>query len=364
MQNNGKLNPGHGYVVRELLGKGQWKMVYRAVKRGEWRDFALATFIAPPSAKQFYEELRLLLDPKQMAKVSNLQNVARQYGAFRGDDERFYLVEELLYRPLTAFSPLRGGDEFFQMATDLCVGLASLHSVDFIHRDLKLDNCGVDHQDRAKIFDLGSATSEGSTVVGTILTRAPELFIADRNCTKESDVWALGAVLFALRTGNYPFVLSDEAKGKPNLDDSRRNEFNAEVRKRATKPQSESSLQQRIRSNFPVHVAPILSEMLCFDPARRPRAVDVASRFASNHRTWLPAPSHQADDVRLATEILYFLQAVAGNEARMSPRQWAQTADAIDELEKKRADSGLIQQLRDLQGKIQESQLLSQARVT
>jgi len=77
-------------------------------------------------------------------------------------------------------------------------------------------NCGIDHFGTAKIFDLGSVTSEGRTIRGTVLSRAPELFAQGATCTKASAVWAMGAVLFALRTGgDYPFVTRHEVRTKP-----------------------------------------------------------------------------------------------------------------------------------------------------
>jgi len=79
--------PGKGYIVRERLGQGRWKEVYRTVVRGEWHDRALARFIDEPSGKQLLEEIK--------TQVSH-ENVARFYGAFKGEDNDIYLVEDLL----------------------------------------------------------------------------------------------------------------------------------------------------------------------------------------------------------------------------------------------------------------------------
>src|SRR5258706_4473261 len=95
-----KPNPGHGYVVRELLGSGYWKKVYRAVRRGERHDFALACFIHKPvEADKLLKELRFAIrDP--LERGPEAKNVAKIYDVFQGEDQEIYLVEELLYRRL------------------------------------------------------------------------------------------------------------------------------------------------------------------------------------------------------------------------------------------------------------------------
>ena len=141
-------NPGSPYIVKERLGRGRWKEVYRAVVRGEWHDRALAKFIEEPGGVEFFDEIKSLL-----AAWGQLENVAQLYRAFKGADGDLYLEEELLYRPLEALAPLKMVDRFFRIARDLCNGLASLHHLNWVHRDLKLDNCGIDHFGTAKIFD-------------------------------------------------------------------------------------------------------------------------------------------------------------------------------------------------------------------
>src|SRR5271165_5856942 len=103
-----QLAPGHGYIVRERLGRGRWKEVYRAVYKQEWHDRALALFIEQPSTEKLLEELSIL----HRLTESQPQNVARIFGPFKGDDGQVYLAEELLRRPLEALSPLRNGEQF------------------------------------------------------------------------------------------------------------------------------------------------------------------------------------------------------------------------------------------------------------
>ncbi len=214
------LNPGHGYIIRELLGAGYWKQVHRAVVKGEWRDKALLTYKREMNPAALVAELRPVL---QLAKLQPPpENIALVDEIFVGDDGRAYIVEELLYQPLDRIGPLAASERFLRIARDLCAGLSVLHGMKLVHRDLKLDNCGIDYSDRAKIFDLGNVTSEGSEVKGTIISRAPELFAAEGSPhTRPADIWALGAVLFALKEGGYPFVSQWEVRDRPRDGDER-----------------------------------------------------------------------------------------------------------------------------------------------
>jgi serine/threonine protein kinase len=327
-------SPGSRYIVKERLGQGRWKEVYRAVVRGEWHDRALARFIKEPQANELFDEIKLLLPSEARGR---LENVAELYRAFKGDDGDIYIEEELLYRPLESLAPLKVVDQFFRIARDLCNGLASLHRFDRVHRDLKLDNCGVDHFGTAKIFDLGSVTSEGGKVRGTNLSRAPELFSENATCTKASDVWAMGAVLFALRTGgNYPFVSKEEARSRP-ADGEKRRHFDEMVYDRATAQNAETSLHNRIKEDFPNGSGVLIGDMLNFTPTGRPTAAEATERWRMLLLPWAPATTGDSVNKNDSEfeDVLAYLTAVLRGTTDMSSLQWERVSRAIEELESK-----------------------------
>jgi serine/threonine protein kinase len=346
---NPEPNPGHGYIVREPLGRGRWKEVYRAVKRGEFRDHALARFISKPSRDALLKELTPVL---KISRLGHSQNVAYVYDAFEGDDHFIYFAEELLFRPLTALSPLRSGDRFFRFARDLSAGLATLHSISLVHRDLKLDNCGIDYRGTAKIFDLGSATSEGGEVRGTILTRAPELFAEGARCTKQSDVWALGALLFALRTGDYPYVNQDELRNRPALEEPKKRAiFDSLIGNRIAMPDAESSLRSKVHASFPSGPREILESMLEFAPEKRPTAEALQKEWEEKHRAWMPPQRTKGSDPNeaLLKEIKGFLEAVIEKQVGMSTLQWHRMVEEIDSLTTNSSyDKNELQEIRIL----------------
>ncbi|HTW78254.1 MAG TPA: protein kinase [Terracidiphilus sp.] len=347
-----QANPGSRYIIRELLGRGRWKEVYRAVVRGEFHDRALARFIEEPDATTLLGEIKILM-PR--AGKERLENIARLYNVFKGDDNYVYLEEELLYRPLEALAPLKVVDRFFRVARDLCSGLASLHGNGRIHRDLKLDNCGIDHSGTAKIFDLGSVTSEGGQVKGSILSRAPELFAPDAVCTKASDVWAMGAVLFALRTGgDYPFVFASEVRQRPH-EGIERERFDAKVSERVKATGAEALLLARVNDEFPNGSGKLIAAMLNFEPVKRPTAADAADRWRQLLNSWSPAqPADKEDKTDIEfQDIVGYLTAVLQGATEMSSHQWEAVCNAVEKIEKN-LPADKLPKLHELQQKAAE----------
>ncbi|GAB1524251.1 hypothetical protein RhiTH_007404 [Rhizoctonia solani] len=91
-----------------------------------------------------------------------------------------------------------------QLSTQICEGVAYLHSIGIAHGDLKGDNVFVSDSGSALIADLGSADVEGRTVDFTLFmnrcgytTRwaAPELIKYGVFRCKEADIYALGMTI-------------------------------------------------------------------------------------------------------------------------------------------------------------------------
>lgn len=275
-------NPGLGYKVREYLGGGNWKTAYRASSPYSLADVALLFFHDDNESDVIAKDVSSYL--RATASHKYVDYLAKFFAFQRGQDGRFFMVEELLDRPLQSKAPLHDILQYVRIARDLCRGLMCLHDNKLVHRDLKLDNCGLDHQQRAKIFDLGSVTSERGKVKGTVFTRAPELFISGNETKYEfpADVWALGATLFALRSGAYPFVHESEVSerhkineeirsGKISRDKGQRlkEQLDKNVSDQILSDDAEAKLKSRVHAMLGGRPEQLLSLMLVFDPAQR-----------------------------------------------------------------------------------------------
>jgi hypothetical protein len=96
---------------------------------------------------------------------------------------------------------------------DAMDGLEAAHGAGVIHRDVKPSNCFLDEHGRVKIGDFGisktlepqwNLTASGS-FVGTPAYAAPEQ-VCGREVDFRSDIYALGATLYALLSGTPPFT--------------------------------------------------------------------------------------------------------------------------------------------------------------
>uniref|UniRef100_A0A8C0IMC4 Polo kinase n=1 Tax=Chelonoidis abingdonii TaxID=106734 RepID=A0A8C0IMC4_CHEAB len=95
----------------------------------------------------------------------------------------------------------------------IIAGLRYLHQQGIIHRDLKLSNFFLTKNMQVKIGDLGLATRDEQAgrrlgvVCGTPNYLAPEV-IAKKGHSFQSDIWALGCILYTALTGCSPFEIT------------------------------------------------------------------------------------------------------------------------------------------------------------
>ncbi|KAF2141373.1 uncharacterized protein K452DRAFT_228667 [Aplosporella prunicola CBS 121167] len=100
----------------------------------------------------------------------------------------------------------------------ILVGLAYLHSMDIIHRDIKGANILVDNKGQVKISDFGiSKRVEASTLLsgtggknknrvslqGSVFWMAPEV-VKQTAYTRKADIWSLGCLIVEMLTGVHP----------------------------------------------------------------------------------------------------------------------------------------------------------------
>ena len=103
------------------------------------------------------------------------------------------------------------------IARELCLGLKTLHSLGFVHRDVKPENVMLTRQGRVVLLDLDAAapvlgTPDTNTrLLGTAGYAAPEQFGFAR-CDVRADIFALGVLLNVALTGEHPAVRLAEGR--------------------------------------------------------------------------------------------------------------------------------------------------------
>ncbi len=154
--------------------------------------------------ERFYAEVR-------MARQVSHPNVCRVYDVGELDGQNYLSMEYVDGEDLASLLKRIGRlppDKALDISRELCAGLAAAHDRGVLHRDLKPSNVMIDGRGRARITDFGLAVAAGEAaegeVSGTPAYMAPEQ-LAGKGASVQSDVYALGLVLYELYTGRKAF---------------------------------------------------------------------------------------------------------------------------------------------------------------
>ncbi|MQY17072.1 serine/threonine-protein kinase [Nocardia macrotermitis] len=215
-------------------------------------------------------------EARKLAKARH-PNVVQVLDFVRTDGQTWLVMEYLPERTLADAGRL-SEEQVARLGAALADGLAAVHDADILHCDITPANVLLTKAGTAKLSDFGIARDvhldatldSGPLVQGTPGYLAPE--IAEGGApTPESDVFALGATLFAALEGSTPFGPRDE---------------NPLVLLRNT---TAKNIAAPHRSPI---LRPALSALLRADPARRPTAAqartllrDTADRAQEISRT-------------------------------------------------------------------------------
>jgi hypothetical protein len=167
------------------------------------------------SARDPEERARLAREAEALARLQH-PHVVRVHGADL-EGPRPYLVQELLPGGSLQDELDREGrlsvERALEIVRKLGQGLAHAHAQGILHRDLKPANALFDEHGEPKLVDFGLAAMTGAspltqtgTVMGTPAFMATEQAYGDRELDVRTDVYGLGALLFALLTGRGPFA--------------------------------------------------------------------------------------------------------------------------------------------------------------
>lgn len=207
------------YRIVDLIGRGGMGAVYRVehVKMGKIMAMKLLHGELSQDtdiARRFRREAQAVSQLSHMNTVSVFD-----FGSFQG---LMYLVMEYIDgKDLSEIQRTEGvlrPRRVVEILIQVCSGLIEAHRKGIVHRDLKPENIIVsktqDGLEFAKVVDFGLAelrfgksktriTAQGS-LVGTPHYMAPE-HIRGEAVDARTDVYALGAVMFKLLTGDPPF---------------------------------------------------------------------------------------------------------------------------------------------------------------
>ena len=193
------------YVLIRALGAGRMGRVYLAEDTVLARPVAIKFIAGVPdvAARQ-----RFLAEARATARVQH-PNVVGIYRVAEIADHPYLVTELVRGRSLAEVPGPRSWPDALAVAIDLARGLAAAHRRGVVHGDLKPSNVMIADDGVAKLVDFGLArvahdrNAITGGLVGTPDYMAPEVW-TDRDPTRRSDVYSLGAMLFELCVGRSP----------------------------------------------------------------------------------------------------------------------------------------------------------------
>ncbi|HLK02716.1 MAG TPA: serine/threonine-protein kinase, partial [Streptosporangiaceae bacterium] len=264
------------YRLQAPIGRGAMGVVWRARDELLDRDVAVkevqvAETLTEEERANAYQ--RTLREAKTAARLSHPAVVSVFDVA--SEDGRPWIVMELinsqsLDQVLAASGPMPAR-AVAELGRQLLSALTVAHAAGVLHRDVKPSNVLLAGDGRAVLTDFGIATFQGDpklTATGMVMGSpgftAPER-IRGGDATPASDLWSLGATLYAAVEGRGPY----EARGGAFTT------MSAVINEDAPAASSAGALE------------PVIASLLRRDPAERPDAV-TATRMISDVLPLLP----------------------------------------------------------------------------
>ena len=201
------------YIIKQTLGKGSYGIVYKVQKENTNEIYVIKQIALRGLSQKEIDEVR------QEAKILSSINsdfVVKYYDSFEENDNINIVMEYCDEGDLNDFiikkkesQTLIEEDLIWNLFIKITIGLAHIHQMKILHRDLKTMNIFLKNGFQVKIGDLGVAkillkNSFAKTLIGTPYYLSPEI-CQEKPYNDKSDVWALGCILYELCTFKHPF---------------------------------------------------------------------------------------------------------------------------------------------------------------
>ncbi|HET9266729.1 MAG TPA: protein kinase [Vicinamibacterales bacterium] len=201
------------FRIVAAVGRGGMGEVYRADDLELGQTVALKFLTAFQGDATARDRLRAEV---RVARQITHPNVCRVYDIGESDGRLYLTMEYVSGEDLAAL--LRrvgylGREKTLEIGRKIAAGLAAAHARGIVHRDLKPHNIMIDDDGEVRIMDFGIAVVAAElrgteTLRGTPAYMAPEQLVG-RDISAQSDIYALGLVLYELCTGKRPVDASD-----------------------------------------------------------------------------------------------------------------------------------------------------------
>ena len=206
----GRIGP---YEIQGVLGRGGFGIVLKGHDRALDRNVAIKV-LDPSAASLAAARDRFVREAKAMAAISHV-HVVPVYAVDMHGGLPYFVMEYVAGGSLERRLAREGSFDvvsIVRIGLQMAQALAAAHQQGLVHRDIKPGNVLLDRGvERVRVADFGLArvandvsSTRSGFLAGTPQYMAPEQ-VRGETCDAQSDLFSLGAVMYALCTGHAPF---------------------------------------------------------------------------------------------------------------------------------------------------------------
>ncbi len=200
------------YRIVEKLGAGGMGVVYKAEDTRLGRTVALK--FLPAELTRDEDAKQRFIQEAHAASTLDHPNICTIFEVDETADGQMF-ISMAYYEGETLQAHLAHGRLGIAAALDIAIqiaqGLVKAHALGIVHRDIKPANLILTADGGVKILDFGLAKLVGQLglttagkALGTVAYMSPEQILG-REIGPQTDIWALGVVLFEMLGGEVPF---------------------------------------------------------------------------------------------------------------------------------------------------------------
>ena len=207
------------YIKVSKIGGGSFGAVYVVKDKETEKLYAMKKFyldnLGNGGAKKQYEILSKF----------NHENIHKVIDMFVSKNQNQYLITPYYKNNLYDYVSKKLPEKAIkQIIYQILCGVNYLHSLKYLHRDIKPDNILISSEGKIILtdFDLCRQESKGkddqmTRTAVTLYYRAPEIFFGDSYYNNKIDIWSIGCVFAEMITGKPIFKANNELGTLSNI---------------------------------------------------------------------------------------------------------------------------------------------------
>lgn len=194
-----------GYSIEKFLGAGAFGQVWVGRDLNTGRKVAIKFYLHRGGV----DWSLLAREVKHLVQLSADRHIVQVLEVGWDGNPPYYVMEFLESGSLEELLRARGRlpiGQCIELFHGICVGLNHSHGKGVLHCDLKPANVLLDEDYRPRLADFGQSrmSHEQTPALGTLFYMAPEQANLEAAPDVRWDVYALGAILYRMITGNAP----------------------------------------------------------------------------------------------------------------------------------------------------------------